>query len=53
MLDTNDKSEYWSYLYDYDVTSKKANGLLCFIENFYREYSVRELDDENIIEITG
>lgn len=52
MLDTNDKSEYWRYLYDHKTSDKNPIGLLIFIEHFYRDYSVRELDDENLIDTT-
>jgi hypothetical protein len=53
VLDTNDKSEYWRYLHHYNVNDRKTTGLIVFIEQFYREYTVRELDDENIIEVTS
>lgn len=53
MLDTNDKSEYWRYLYDQKTSDKNPIGLLIFIEQFYRDYSVRELDDENMIDTTN
>jgi hypothetical protein len=32
MLDTNDKSEYWRYLYDYETSDKNPMGMIIFIE---------------------
>jgi hypothetical protein len=52
LLDTNDKSEYWRYLFEQNYTDNNPKGMLCFIENFYRDYSVKDLDDENMAAIT-
>lgn len=48
VLDTNDKAEFWKYLYEYNVIERREDGLLLFIRNFFRDYRVDELADENI-----
>ena len=37
MIDTNDKTEYWRYLYERSSAERKFDGLICFIERFYRD----------------
>lgn len=48
MLDSNDKSEYWRYLYEHPEGDTNPIGILIFIENFFRDYSDKELDDESM-----
>lgn len=45
VIDTNDRTEYWRYLFEYSKAERKFDGLICFIERFYRDYSVRELNN--------
>jgi hypothetical protein len=52
VLDTKDKTEYWRYLYERNPHDNSPIGMIYFIEQFYRDYSVRELDDENLIDST-
>lgn len=52
MLDTNDNSEFWRYLYEYNKAERKFDGLLSFIERFYRDFSVKQIYVEAIQEIT-
>lgn len=40
MIDTNDTSEFWRYLFEYNKTERKYDGLLNFIEKFFRDYTV-------------
>lgn len=48
MIDTNDRTEYWRYLYERSTAERKFDGLICFVERFYRDYSVRELNHQSI-----
>ena len=47
-LDTNDFTEYWRYLFEYSKSERKFDGLISFIERFYRDYTVKELNNPNI-----
>ena len=49
VFDINDKNEYWNYLCDKEMPDK---GLLYFIENLYKDYTVREMDQKPLSEIT-
>jgi len=53
VLDANDKTEYWRYLFNNDLQEGTQLGLLVFIENLYRDYTVREMDFKQFREITG
>lgn len=54
VLDTNDKSEYWRYLYEYNKLERKFDGLLYFVERFYRDYTIKELlVDADLKDITS
>lgn len=53
LLDTNDRFEYWRYLYEYSPVDRTKTGLIIFLKNFYRDYSIRELAEESMIEITS
>ena len=52
LLDTNDQTEYWRYLYEFNKSERKFDGLLNFVERFYRDYAVTELNGDAIQEIT-
>ena len=52
LLDANDKTEYWRYLFSGGEDGAQL-GLLVFIENLYRDYTVREMDFKQFREITG
>lgn len=52
VFDSSDRSEYWRYLYEFSAQDRRHDGLITFIENFYRDYSVRELEDSKMIQIT-
>lgn len=53
VLDTNDKGEFWRYLHEYHKADRKYDGIISFVEKFYRDYSVKELANENIQEISS
>ena len=48
VLDTNDQSEFWRYMYEYNKAERTYDGLLCFIERFYRDYDVQDLSDDDL-----
>ena len=48
-----DNSEFWDYLYKYNGEEEKTYGMLTFVENLYQNYSIRELDHPNLIEVTS
>ena len=35
IIDPNDKSEFWNYLYKYNTEEQKTYGMLTFVENLY------------------
>ena len=43
VLDSDDTTEFWRYLYEYTKSERKYDGLLSFLERFYRDYTVQEL----------
>lgn len=51
-LDTEDKAEFWKYLYEYNITDRNEDGILLFIANFYKDYKTNELMDESVCEQT-
>lgn len=36
-IDENDQGEYWRYLYSYRRAEARADGLLLFIQDFYKQ----------------
>lgn len=44
IINSQDKSEFWKYLYKYNPEEMKIYGMLAFVENLYQNYSIRELD---------
>ena len=51
--DTNDKTEFWQYLYKKDTEENCEDGLLLFIENFFRDYTVKEIaTDDDIKDVS-
>lgn len=52
MLDQDDDTEYWRSLYYFDENTKTKRGMFVFIENVYKYYAVREMDDNFMIEVT-
>lgn len=45
--------EFWEYVYSYDPSSRLHDGILVFLENLYRDYSLKELNEPNMIDITN
>jgi hypothetical protein len=52
LLDAKDMAEYWRSLNDFEVNTKTRLGMVVFIENVYKYYSIREMDDSYMIEVT-
>jgi hypothetical protein len=52
LLDASDGTEYWRSLNSYDAETKTHLGMLVFIANLYKHYTVRELDDLYLAETT-
>ena len=47
VLDNEDHSEYWRYLFDETESKKQSNGLLSFITNFYNDYNKKDFGDDD------
>lgn len=52
MFDTNDKTEFWRYMFEYNRAERSYDGILCFLERFYRDYHIKDIKDENLQEVT-
>lgn len=52
VFDTNDKTEFWRYMFEYNKAERSHDGILCFLERFYRDYHIKDIKDENLQEVT-
>jgi hypothetical protein len=52
VFDTNDKTEFWRYMYHFTKLERAYDGILIFLERFYRDYHIKDIKDENLQEVT-
>jgi len=45
-LDESDLTEYWRYLYETTEAEGSYTGLLSLLENFYKDYTKKDLDED-------